>query len=153
MEIEVPEIKDFERINEIAKQVHELHVSWRPDIFISVDTVIPKENFENMVENNNIYVVKYKGNIVGYITFQYEEKISHGMHDRRILKITAIAIDEPYRGKGFGRALLEFTKTYAKKENCTDIYLSVNEENIGARKLYEKIGMTVKNINYSMKVK
>jgi len=153
MEILVPKISDFTEVNKIAKQVHELHVSWRPDIYVSVDTVILKEVYENMVENSNIFVIKYKGNIIGYTSFQIEEKSSHGMHDRKILKINALAIDEVYRGKGFGTKLLEHIEGYARQNNCTDIYLSVNEENIQAKKLYEKIGMTVKNINYSKKLK
>ncbi len=35
--IEVPQIEDFKRVNELAKQVHELHVNWNPDLFLSVD--------------------------------------------------------------------------------------------------------------------
>ena len=27
--IEVPKIDDFKRVNELAKQVHELHVNWK----------------------------------------------------------------------------------------------------------------------------
>ena len=35
--IEIPRIKDFNRVNELAKQIHELHVNWRPDLFLIVD--------------------------------------------------------------------------------------------------------------------
>lgn len=34
--IEIPKIEDFEKVNVLAKQVHELHVNWRPDLFLSV---------------------------------------------------------------------------------------------------------------------
>ena len=44
--IEIPQIEDFNRVNELAKQVHELHVNWRPDLFLSVDEVISKEDLK-----------------------------------------------------------------------------------------------------------
>ena len=31
--IEIPQIEDFNRVNKLAKQVHELHVNWGPDLF------------------------------------------------------------------------------------------------------------------------
>ena len=42
--IEIPRIEDFNKVNELAKQVHKLHVNWRPDLFLSVDKVISKED-------------------------------------------------------------------------------------------------------------
>ena len=29
--IEIPQIEDFKKVNELAKQVHELHVNWRAE--------------------------------------------------------------------------------------------------------------------------
>ena len=48
--------------------------------------------------------------------------------------------------------ILSFIKEYAKENNCTDLYLTVNEENENAIKTYEKFGMKVKNIAYSMRI-
>lgn len=33
--IEVPKIEDFNRVNELAVQVHELHVEWDSDLYKS----------------------------------------------------------------------------------------------------------------------
>ena len=46
--IELPKLDEFRKVNKLAKQVHELHVNWRPDLFLSVDEVISKENFEEI---------------------------------------------------------------------------------------------------------
>ena len=72
--IEIPQIEDFNRVNELAKQVHELHVNWRPDLFLSVDEVIVKENFKEMIQAKEIFVAKIQDEIVGYITFNIKEK-------------------------------------------------------------------------------
>ena len=63
-----------------------------------------------------------------------------------------MCVDENHRGKGIGTELLEFVKDIAIQNNCTDMYLTVNEENEGAIKTYEKFGMRVKNIAYSMQL-
>ena len=150
--IKIPQIEDFNRINELAKQVHELHVNWRPDLFLSVEEVISKENFEKMIQAKEIFVAKIEDEIAGYITFNIKEKNNPNMRYRKQLQIEAICIDEKNRGKGIGTQLLKHVKQYGKENDCTDIYLTVNEENVSAIKIYEQFGFKVKNIAYSMKI-
>lgn len=150
--VDVPKKEDLNLVNKIAKQVQDLHVKWRPDLFLNVDEVITKENFEEKIQNKEIFVAKLQNEIVGYITFNINEKNNPIMRYRKQLSIEAIGVDENNRGKGIGTSLLEHVKNEAKKNNCTDMYLTVNEENKGAIKLYEKFGFKVKNISYSMKI-
>ena len=150
--IKIPQIEDFNRINELAKQVHELHVNWRPDLFLSVEEVISKENFEKMIQAKEIFVAKIEDEIAGYITFNIKEKNNPNMRYRKQLQIEAICIDEKNRGKGIGTQLLKHVKQYGKENDCTDIYLTVNEENVSAIKMYEEFGFKVKSIAYSMQI-
>lgn len=150
--IEIPKMKDFNRVNKLAKQVHELHVNWRPDLFLSVDEVISKECFEKMIQNKEIFVAKIQDEIIGYITFNIKEKNNPSMRYRKQLQIEAICVDEKTRGKGIGTQLLKHVKQYGKENNCTDIYLTVNEENVSAIKMYEEFGFKVKSIAYSMQI-
>lgn len=152
MQIELPKIENFKRVNELAKQVHEIHVNWRPDLFFSVDEVISKEAFEEMIQTNRIFVAKIENEIVGYVTFSIEEKNNPSMRYRKQLQIQAICVDEKYRGKGIGTELLNYVKDFGKENNCTDLYLTVNEENKDAINLYEKFGFKVKSIAYSMQI-
>ena len=153
MKIWIPAFADYERINELACQVHELHVKWRPDLFLETKEAINKERFKILIEEQNIYVAKIEDKIVGYVTFSVQEKENPILRYRKQLAIDAMCVDENYRGKGIGSSLLEFVEKYAKEKNCTDIYLTVNEENQNAIKVYEKFGMKVKNIAYSKEVK
>ena len=151
MNIVLPEINDVKEINEIARQVHDLHVNWRPDIFVSVENPVQEDRLKELIENKEIYVIKEE-KIIGYAIIKIKEKKSYGTHYRKYLCIEVIAIDEAHRGKGYGTKLIEFLKDLGRKEDCTDLYLNVNEENKDAIKLYEKIGMRVKNISYSGKL-
>lgn len=150
--VEVPKIEDFKRVNELAVQVHEMHVTWNPDIFKSVEEVINKEYFENLIKNEEIYIAKVDKEIVGYIIFNIKEKENSSMRYRKQLNIDAICVDERYRGKGIGTKILESIKEIAKTRGCTDLYLTVNQENENAIKVYEKFGFKVKNIAYMMKL-
>lgn len=152
MKIEIPQIKDYELVNKLAVQVHELHVGWRPDLFISVDEVISKEYFNELILNKEILVAKIADEVVGYIIFNIREKEIPSMRYRKQLNIDAMCVDENHRGKGIGTQLLKCVKEFAIENNCTDLYLTVNEENKNAIKTYEKFGMKVKNIAYSMKI-
>ena len=150
--IDAPKVEDFEDVNQLAKQVHSLHVEWRPDLFIDVKEVITQEDFKEMLQNENIVVAKRQSKIVGYMTFCTQEKNHHGIRFRKYFKIDAICVDEKNRGRGVGTELLKFAKEKAKENSCTDLFLTVNEENKNAIELYEKFGFQVKSVEYSMKI-
>lgn len=152
MIIEIPKITDYIEINNLAKQVHRIHVKWRPDLYLDIDEVIKKEDLKEKIQSNEIIVAKMQNNIVGYVTFNIQEKNNPIMRYRKQLQIEAICVDENNRCKGIGTELLKHLKNIAKEKNCTDLYLTVNEENINAIKLYEKFGFKVKSIAYSMQI-
>lgn len=150
--IELPKIGDFKRVNELAKQVHELHVKWNPDLFLSVDEVIQKDFFENLIQNKEILIAKLQDEVVGYIIFSIKEKDNPSMRYRKQLNIEAICVDEKNRGEGIGTLLLEHVKNTGKEQGCTDMYLTVNQENVNAINVYEKFGFKIKNIAYMMEI-
>ena len=105
-----------------------------------------------MIQAKEIFVAKIEDEIVGYITINIKEKINPIMRYRKQLQIEAICVDEKTRGKGIGTQLLKYVKQYGKEYDCTDIYLTVNEENESAIKMYEEFGFKVKSIAYSMQI-
>ena len=56
-------------------------------------------------------------------------------------QITTVAVDETLRGFGYGTTLLEYVMQYARI-TCEMMSLEVREENMAARKLYEKLGFS-----------
>ena len=46
-------------------------------------------------------------------------------------------VDTAVRGKGVGRALIEYVKSYAIENNCSRLYWNTDEDNATARKLYD----------------
>ena len=150
IKIEIPKTEDIRDINKLAKQVQKLHVNWRPDLYLDLEQVIQIDELEKKIELKQIYIAKFNDEIIGYIMFDIIEKTNNIMRYRKQLNIDAICVDEKYRGKGIGTDLLNYTKEIAIVNNCTDMYLAVNEENKRAIKCYEKFGFKVKQISYSM---
>ena len=54
-------------------------------MFLSVDEVISKEYFEEMIQAKEIFVAKMQNEIVGYITFNIKEKSNPSMRYRKQL--------------------------------------------------------------------
>ena len=147
-----PTIDEWSKINELAKQVHKLHINWNSDLFLDVEEVISMERLNKLLETDSIYVAKVNGEIVGYIIIDIKEKDNGFMRYRKLLSIDTLCIDEDFRGQGIGTKILEFAKNIAKEENCTDMHLTVNLNNENAIKVYEKFGMKVYNLSYMMKL-
>lgn len=150
--IEIPELKDLKEVNLIAKQAQDLHVNWNPDLYLNVNEVISKELFKEKIQSKQIFIAKLQGRIVGYIAFNISEKINPLMRYRKQLLIEALCVNETNRGKGIGTLLLQHIKNIGKENNCTDIQLSVNQNNRNAIQVYEKFGFRVKDISYSIKI-
>lgn len=57
--------EDYKAVENIAKQVQELHVEFRPDIYHSVKTVIDEITYEEYVVSKNIVVAQQDDVIAG----------------------------------------------------------------------------------------
>ena len=54
-----------------------------------------------------------------------------------------ITVDEPLRGRGYGRALLEALHRWLANQGARELYLRVYDWNVAARRLYERAGYEV----------
>ncbi|NBC26597.1 MAG: GNAT family N-acetyltransferase [Bacteroidetes bacterium] len=57
----------------------------------------------------------------------------------KVINIHDLAVNNMFRGKGIGQALLGAVERKAKEENCCKVTLEVREDN-RARNLYERMG-------------
>lgn len=72
--------------------------------------------------------------IIGFTMYGYCQKT-------KFYELCRFMIDYRYQGKGYGKEALQIIIEEMKKiEGCKDIYLSIDEKNVIAKRLYEKIG-------------
>lgn len=65
--------------------------------------------------------------------------------DEDDLYVAEIAIDDSLRGQGLGREVLLDVIEYAKSKNLNRVILDADFRNVGAKKLYERLGFKVFN--------
>lgn len=97
-------------------------------------------------EDSDILVYENNGSVVGFILLQAKQRpdfqfIVSGKH----CYIMDLIVTENKRGKGFGTALMNSAKNWAKEQNCSIISLDVLSNNPKAIVLYEKLGYMPKS--------
>ena len=138
---------DRSAVNEIARQVHGLHMQWRPDIFCTVDELYPEERFDECVVKRQLYVAKIEGNVVGYALLIIRDSDHNGMVPRRNMVIEEFGVHEAATGHGIGTEMMADVRALAKAFRCTHLKLNVYPQNDGAIRFYEKNGFMIRSID------
>lgn len=81
---------DFEHVNRLARQVHELHVSLHPDLYRSVKHPISCEEFREMVERDQLVVACRGEHIVAYAAFAVRDFDGASILPRRVMMLDAL---------------------------------------------------------------
>ncbi|NNC78587.1 MAG: GNAT family N-acetyltransferase [Acidimicrobiales bacterium] len=76
--------------------------------------------------------------VVGRPVLQFLEHVPEGD-----FYLQAVAVDDHQRGSGIGTMLIDHIEARAKESGCSRLVLDVSADNDGARRLYERLGMTV----------
>ena len=148
-------LNDYEDVRILVKQIHELHLSNRPDIYNDGES-FPKEYFEKVLNdaNNLNYVYIENKKIVGVLiaTIQHTNPLPI-IKPRTFYFIENIVVDKNHRRKGIAKKLFSYLTLKAKENNIDSIELNVWSFNTEAIKFYESMGMNIKNIRMETKSK
>lgn len=150
--LELANIKDREIINKLARQVHAMHVAWRPDLYEMVEQLYTAERTQEAIAARELYVAKLEGNIVGYVSLKIRNYDWPGVVKRKVMLVDEICVDESVRGHGLGKAMMEDVHALAKAFRCTDLQLGVYPQNDNAVGFYQKCGFTIRSIDMQRKV-
>jgi len=89
------------------------------------------DDYAEVIANQHVTVAESHGTMVGVIVLNVE--------DEGFL-VDNVAVDPCYRGKGLGRALLEFAEAEARRAGFDSIYLYTHEKMTENLALYSRIG-------------
>lgn len=143
---------DRSAVNEIASQVHALHVAWRPDIYEMVEELYSPERFAQSVKERQLYVAKLEGMVVGYVLVKIRSYDWPGVVRRKVMVVDEIAVHEAARGHGIGTEMMEDVRALALAFGCSDMQLGVYPQNEAAVAFYEKCGFSIRSIDMQRKV-
>ncbi len=96
-------------------------------------------------EDSDILVYDNDGKVVGFILLQAKQRPDFQfIVPNKYCFIMDLIVTENHRGKGFGTALMNSAKDWAKAQGCSFINLDVLSNNPRAIALYEKLGFIPK---------
>ncbi|MBQ2920982.1 MAG: GNAT family N-acetyltransferase [Oscillospiraceae bacterium] len=150
--IELATAKDRAEVNRLARQIHQLHVDWRPDIYQMPEELFSEEQFQELIGTRQMYVGKLNGIVVGYAILKIREYNWPAVVYRRVMVLDQLCVEETLRGHGLGTAMMEDIRALAKAFGCTDMQLGVYPQNDAAVSFYQKCGFMIRSINMQRKV-
>jgi GNAT superfamily N-acetyltransferase len=136
---------ELNRVNELRKQVNDLHVAGKPEIF---KPGFPEElrEYIRVIWNDpdkQIVVAEMEGEICGFAVLNHIRKPETPyMYERDFLDIDEFCVDEAWRRRGVASALIDFAKGYAKEKGYHRLELNMWEFNRDALAFYEAAGFT-----------
>jgi ribosomal protein S18 acetylase RimI-like enzyme len=150
--IQLARPQDRAEVSRLSLQIHDMHVAWRPDIYMAVQERFPQEYFDRVVQARELYVAVLNGQVVGYVLVGFRKADWPGIVPRKIMCIDEFCVDEAMRRQGIGTQMLTEIKVLAKAFGCTDLQLSVYPQNDEAVGFYQKNGLMIQDIKMQMKL-
>ena len=150
--LELARPEDRAALNALAKQIHAMHVQWRPDIYEMPEELYSEARMAEAIQQRQLYVAKLNGILAGYVLLKQRSYNWPGVVKRRVMIVDEICVEESVRGHGIGTAMMEDVRALAKAFGCTDLQLGVYPQNDGAVSFYQKCGFTIRSIDMQRKV-
>ena len=143
MEIRFARENELDRVNELRKQVNELHVEGKPDVFKPGFGDELRDFIYTIWEDpeQEIVVADADGIICGFAVIHHIYKAENPfMHERDFIDIDEFCVDEGYRRQGVASAMITFIKNYTKEKGFKRLELNMWEFNQSALEFYENAG-------------
>lgn len=150
--LELAVLSDRDSVEALARQVHELHVAWRPDIYEMPEALYTQERFLSHIRSRELYVARENGAVIGYVLLKMRSYDWPGVVRRKVMVIDEICVDRSCRGNGIGKQMMLEVRALAKAFGCTDMQLGVYPQNDDAVAFYQKCGFTIRSIDMQRKV-
>ncbi|MFZ5969591.1 MAG: GNAT family N-acetyltransferase [Bacillota bacterium] len=148
MEICVKETKDPKLLAELNHDVQEIHANIEPEIFKRFDKDEMEGLFKEILEEQeaSAYVAYYNGQAAGYILLAKKEyRETAFKYGYSALYIDQICVQERFRGKEIGKALMEKAKSVSQETGINRIELDFWYKNMNAGQFFRTQGFETYN--------
>lgn len=81
------------------------------------------------------------GKLLGHLFVTIKESKSSALKPIKTLFIEDLCVDEQARGQKIGEQLFQYALVFAKKQGCYNLTLNVWNDNAGALRFYERMGL------------
>lgn len=134
---------ELDRVNELRKQVNDIHVEGKPEVF-KAGFGEELRDFIKVIWNDpeqEIVVAEDGGVICGFAVLHHINKPETPfMKERDFIDIDEFCVDKDHRRKGAASEMVSFIKEFAKEKGFGRIELNMWEFNQDALAFYEAAG-------------
>lgn len=136
-------IQDFDRVNELMREVHALHVQNRPDLYVAMEEPYPRKKFIEDINNEDVISIlaEEENEILGICFVTFREKTC--MVHKRTAYMEDLCVRRQDRAQGIGTQLFEYAQSRAKRMGAERLDLMVWGFNQPAFDFYKKMDMQV----------
>ena len=136
---------DLAQINELRRQVNELHAAGKPEIFRPCFSDEMRDYLYEIRSDAawQIIAAEADGAVLGYATLHHIQRPENPvMRPRDYLEIDEFGVDEAFRRRGIASAMIAFIRAYAREKGFSRIELNMWEFNRDALAFYEAVGFS-----------
>lgn len=141
---------DYEAIDRLLLQIHQVDVTGRPELFAPLKEYMSRDAFESLVENREVMtILAQEGReIIGCCFVSMMER--SGMVRMKSAYIDLLVVDEQHRRRGVGKALFREVQKRARKAGAKRVDLMVWSHNEAAQCAYRSYGMVPQRSVYEI---
>ena len=124
--------------NNDYEKYHELINTFRKTFFSKEEFIDTLKKINN---NSEIYVIELNNNLIATATIIYEYKFIHNIS--KIAHIEDVCVHTDFRGKNYGKIIINYLINKSKMEDCYKVTLYCNDE---LENFYKSCDMTKNGI-------
>lgn len=145
---------DYDGIAQLHKQLHNIHVENRPDLYRSAQHTFDYEYYQTLLSDDayKVLVAEF-GTIAAYTILRLQDTPTLPiLVPRTTLYMDDICVDENLRGRGIGTAVFQYVMDYGKRVGAVCLELNVLAFNTDAIEFYRRQNMKIKSIRMEVKI-
>lgn len=144
MKIENATLNDINEIAVIMKQISDIHINARPDVFKEKNIENLEKDIKESLESQKewILVARDENVVKGILICKVKIVGNHpNLKDSKILWIDDLGVNSKFQKQGIGKLLVNRAIELAKQNDCIRVDLNCWKLNENALQFYKRIGM------------
>lgn len=93
------------------------------------------------------FVYEDEGNVVGFLSEMFYMSFFHRVGTAQV---NELVVDDNYRGKGIGNALMKAAEEEARRRNMDELEVGTEQDNLKAQAFYRKYGFDGEYVLFGM---
>lgn len=147
-EIRLATVQDLPTVCLLAEDLAAIHHAAWPHVFAPAGDVARDEAYwANGIdgEDRATFLLEVGGEAAGFVSVTVATEAPSILQPVRLVRINSISVPEKWRGRGFGKRLMQAAEAWGRERRATQALLTVWAFNAPALALYEEMGYVLRS--------